>query len=170
MQEENLSLLKPLKQNVEELIPPLEAAQKEIYREDKERIIDSLNLIMGDLTMMVVMLTNIDSDIAAKELGLINDMRHVVFGYGIPELTSNNYIELFREFLQLYPNKRLTLDHIPSSIRLLQTYDQGHGTEYAGKAKSLFIQFAEAIVKADREEDFGESITLANFKDILNAV
>jgi hypothetical protein len=168
MQEENLSILRALKQNVEELVQPLEAAQKEIYGEDKERIIDSLDLIMGDLTMVVVMLTNIDSEIAAKELELINDMRHVVFGYGIPELTSNNYMELFREFLQLYPNKRLTLDHIPPTIRLLQTYDQSHSTEYTGKAKNLFIQFAEAIVKADREEDFGESITLANFKEILN--
>jgi hypothetical protein len=168
MKEENLSILRPLKQSVEELIPPLEAAQKEIYGEDKEGIIDSLDLIMGDLTMVVVMLTNIDSDIAARELELINDMRHVVFGYGIPELTSNNYMELFREFLQLYPNKRLTLDHIPPSIRLLQTFDQGHGTEYAGKARNLFIQFAEAIVKADSEEDFGESLTLANFKDTLN--
>jgi len=168
MKEENLSILRTLKQNVEELIPPLEAAQKEIYGEEKERIVDSLDLIMSDLTMVVVMLTNIDSDISATELELINEMRHVVFGYGIPELTSENYMELFREFLQLYPNKRLTLDHIPPSIRLLQTYDQGHGTEYAGKAKRLFIQFAEAIVKADREEDFGESITLANFKDTLD--
>lgn len=170
MQEENLSILRSLKQNIEELIPPLEAAQKEIYGEDKESIKDSLDLITGDLTMVVVMLTNIDSDISATELELINDMRHAVFGHDIPELTSNNYMELFREFLQLYPNKRLTLDHVPSCIRLLQTYDQSHGTEYADKAKSLFIQFAEAIVKADREEDFSESITLANFKDILNTV
>ena len=169
MREENLSILRSLKQNVEELIPPLEAAQKEIYGEDKESIKDSLDLIMGDLTMVVVMLTNIDSDVSATELELINEMRHVVFGYGIPELTSDNYMELFREFLQLYPNKRLTLDHVPTSIRLLQTYDQGHGTEYASKAKGLFIPFAEGIVKADSEEDFGESITLANFKDILNA-
>ena len=168
MQEENLSILKSLKQNVEELIPPLEAAQKEIYGEDKESIKDSLDLIMGDLTMVVVMLTNIDSDIAATELKLINDMRHVVFGDSIPELTSNDHMGLFQEFLQLYPSKRLTLDHIPASIRFLQTYDQGHGTEYADKAKSLFIQFAEAIVKADREEDFIESNTLANFKDILH--
>ena len=160
MQEENLSILRSLKQNVEELIPPLEAAQKETYGEDNESIKDSLDLIMGELTMVVVMLTNIDSDISATELELINDMRHVVFGDGIPELTSDNYLGLFREFLQL---------HVPSSIRLLQAYDQAHGTEYAGKAKSLLVQFAEAIVKADREEDIGESITLANFKDILNA-
>ena len=170
MQKENLSILRSLKQNVEELIPPLEAAQKEIYGDDTESIKDSLDLIMGELTMVVVMLTNIDSDISATELELINDMRHVVFGQEIPELTSDNYLGLSREFLQLYPDKRLTLDHVPSSIRLLQTFDQAHGTEYAGKAKSLFLQFAEAIVKADSEEDFGESITLANFKDILNVV
>jgi hypothetical protein len=170
MQEENLSILRALKQNVEELIPPLQAAQKEVYGEDKESIKDSLDLIMGDLTMMVVMLTNIDSNIAATELKLINDMRHVVFGYSISEFTSDNYMELFREFLQLYPDKRLTLDHVPASIRHLQTYDQAHGTDYAGKAKSLFIQFAEAIVKVDTEEGFDESITLANFKDTLNAV
>ena len=169
MQEENLSILRSLKQNIEELIPPLEAAQKETHGEDTETVKDSLDLIMGELTMVVVMLTNIDSDISATELELINDMRHVVFGKEIPELTSDNYLGLFREFLQLYPDKRLTLDHVPSSIRLLQTYDQGHSTDYAVKAKSLFLQFAEAIVKADKEEDFGESISLANFKDILNA-
>jgi hypothetical protein len=168
MREENLSLLRPLKQNIEELIPPLDAGQKEIYGEDKESIKDSLDLIMGDLTMMVVMLTNIDSDISPTELELINDMRHVVFGYGIPELTSDDYMGLFQEFLNIYPDKRLTLDHIPASIRLLQAYDQGHDTQYAGKGKSLFIQFAEAIIKADKKENFAESITLANFKDILD--
>jgi len=168
MQEENLSILRSLKQNIEELIPALDAAQNEIYGEDQESKKDSLDLIMGELTMVVVMLTNIDSNISPAELELINEMRHVVFGSGIPELTSDDYTGLFREFLQLYPDKRLTLDHVPTSIRFLQTYDQGHATEYAGKAKNLFIQFAEAIVKADQEEDFGESITLANFKDILN--
>ena len=115
--------------------------------------------------MVMVMLTNTDSTISAAELELINATRHAVFGDGIPELTSDDYLGLFREFLQLYPEKRLTLDHVPSSIRLLQAYDQSHGTEYAGKAKQLFIQFADAIVRADMEEDFGESITLANFKD-----
>lgn len=169
MQENDLSFPGPLKQNIDELIPPLDAAQKGIHGEDKESIKDSLDLIMGDLTMMVVILTNIDSEISATELGLINDMRQVVYGTGIPEFTSEDYMGLFQEFLTLYPDKRLTLDHVPASIRLLQSYDQGHDTQFAHKAKSLFIQFAEAIVKADRNEDFEESIALANFKDVLDA-
>jgi hypothetical protein len=126
MQENDLSILRPLKESIDELIPPLDAAQKEIHGEDKD-------------------------------------------GNGIPEFTSEDYVGLFQEFLTLYPDKRLTLDHVPASIRLLQSYDQGHDTQFALKAKSLFIQFAGAIVKADRNEDFEESIVLANFKDVLDA-
>lgn len=170
MQEENLPVLMSLKQNVEELAPPLEAAQEEFLGEESGTRQSGIDLIMGDLTMMVVLLTNVDSEISAQELKLINDMRHVVYGYGIPELTSEDYLGLFRELLQLYPDKRLTLDHVPASIRLLKTYDQKHGTDYAGKVKGLFIQFAEAIVRADKQEDFGEDILLTNFKDILDAV
>ena len=169
MQEENLSILRFLKQNIEEIIQPIETAQEEIIGEENGNKQSGIDLIMSDLTMMVVLLTNVDLNVSAHELKLINDMRHVVYGYGIPELTSDDYMGLLREFLRLYPNKRLTLDHVPSSIRLLKTYDQGHGTEYAGKAKSLFIQFAEAIVKADKQEDYGEDILLTNFKDVLNA-
>ena len=170
MQEENLAILRSLKQNIEELILPIEAAQQEVYGEDQESKQDGLDLIMSDLTMMVVMLTNIDGIVAPAELELINDIRHVVYGYGIQEFTSDDYIELFREFLNLYPNKRLTLDHVPSSIRLLQTYDKEHDTKIASKAVSLFIQFGEAVVKANKKEDHGETMMLENFKQTLNAI
>jgi hypothetical protein len=170
MQEETLSILRSLRQDIESLIPPLEAAQEEILGTEGENRQSGVDLLMSDLTMMVVLLTNVDSKISADELKLINDMRHVVYGYGIHELTSDDYIGLFREFLQLYPNKRLTLDHVPPSIRFLRTYDQKHSTGYASKAKGLFISFAEAIVRADKQENFGEDILLTNFKDVLNAV
>lgn len=170
MQEENHSMLGSLKQTIEELIPPLDAAQEESVGEESGDKQPGIDLLMSDLTMMVVLLTNVDSEISARELKLINDMRHVVYGYGIPELTSQDYLGLFREVLKLYPNQRLTLDHVPTSIRLLKTYDQTHGTDHAGKAKGLFIQFAEAIVRADQQEDFAEDLLLSNFKDVLNAI
>jgi len=97
-------------------------------------------------------------------------MRHVVYGHGIRELTADDYMELFREFLNLYPDKRLTLDHAPSSIRLLQTYDEEYNTNLAKKAISLFIQFGEAIVKANKKEDHGEAMLLENFKETLNSL
>jgi hypothetical protein len=170
MQEQNIAILRALKPMMEELTLPIESAQQEIYGENLEGRQNGLDLIMSDLTMMVVMLTNIDGHVAPAEIKLINDIRHVVYGYGIRELTSEDYMELFREFLRLYPNKRLTLDHVPSSIRLLQSYDQEHGTDFTGKAVGLFIQFGEAIVKADQKEDHGEIMLWENFKDTLRAL
>jgi hypothetical protein len=170
MQEENLAILRALKQNIEELVPPIETAQQETYGEDLEGLQDGLELVMSDLTMMVVMLTNIDGHVAPAELELINDIRHVVYGHGIRELTADDYMELFREFLKLYPNKRLTLDHVPSSIRLLQSYDEEHKTNFAKKAVSLFVQFGEAIVNANKKEDHGEIMLLENFEETLGAL
>ena len=168
MQEENLAILRSLKQNIEEIIAPLEAAQLEFYKENRNMIQNSVDLVMSELTMIVLLLIGTDDDVAPRELELLNEMRHVVYGDGIPELTSSDYRELCREFLRIYPEKRLTIDHMPSSVRLLIAYDQAYGTQYADKARTLFIQFSEALVKADNNEHPVEAIILANFKDILN--
>ena len=169
MQEANLSILRPLKQNIEEIVAPLEAAQLETNAENKENVQSGLDFIMGELTMIVLVLTGTDSDVAAREVELLNDMRHVVYGSDIPELDSSDYLELCREFLRIHRETRMTVDHLPTSVRLLLAYDQTHGIEYANKARMLFTQFAEALVKADNNEHPVEAIILANFKDILNA-
>jgi hypothetical protein len=169
MQEENLLILRSLKSNIEEIIAPLEAAQLESDRENSEKMQSGLDFIMGELTMIVLLLTGTDSAVAARELELLNDMRHVVYGFGVPELNSNDYLELCREFLRVHPETRMTVDHLPTSVRLLMAYDQAHGTEYANKARTLFVQFGEALVKADNNEHPIEAIILANFKDILTA-
>jgi hypothetical protein len=169
MKHEYLAILRSLKQNIEELSPPLEAAQRKVYGEDEERIQSSLDLTMGELTMTVLVLMGADSEISADELELLNDMRHVVYGFGIPEFNSSYHGELCEKFVRLYPRIRLSLDHIPSSIRLLRTYDTEHGTTYAEKARNLFVQFADAVATADNRGDFEEDSLLANFKDLLNA-
>ncbi len=169
MQEENLSILGSLKQNIEEIVTPLDVEQSEVYGDDTEKMQSGLDLIMGELTMIVLLLTGTDSDVADREVKFLNDMRHVVYGYGIPELNLGDFLELCQEFLRVHPERSMTLDHLPSSIRLLLAYDQAHGTEFADKARMLFVQFAEALVKADNNEHPVEAIILANFKDILNA-
>src|SRR5574341_76600 len=169
MNEENLSILRSLKQNIEELATPLEAARLEAYPTNQERVQSGLDFIMSELTMIVLLLTGTDSDVADRELDLLNDMRHVVYGFGIPELTSKDYMELCREFLRINPESRMTVDHLPLSVKLLRNYDQAHGTEYASKARTVFMQFAEALVKADNNEHPVEAIILANFKDTPNS-
>ena len=170
MREENLSILRSLKQNIGEIIAPLEAAQSEFYKENRSRIQSSVDLAMSELTMVVLLLTGTDDDVAPRELELLNDMRYIVYGIGIPVLTSSDYQKLCKEFLRLYPEQRLTLDLVPASVRLLLTYDQAHDTEFGNKTRALFVQFAEAIVKADHNEHPVETVRLAHFKEILNSV
>jgi hypothetical protein len=169
MNEENLSILRSLKQNIEKIVAPLEAAQLEAYVENEELVQNGLDLITGELTMIVMLLTNVDHDISNSELELLNDMRHVVYGYGIPELTSNDFKELCEKFLRLYPKSRFTFDHLPPSIRFLRAYDKTHGTDHAATARAIFIQFSDAIVKADKNEGQLETMVLENFKDVLNS-
>ena len=169
MKEEFLPILRSLKQDIEELIKPIEIAQIEFYGENSERIQDSMDLIMGELTMTVLWLTDTDADVSSGELELINDMRHVVYGYGIPDLTSNSYIELLTEFLKLYPKRRIGVDNLPITILALRNYDRKHETNFADKARKIFIQFADAIVMADKNENPSESMGLAYFREILDA-
>jgi hypothetical protein len=169
MQEENLVILRSLKPNIEEIVPPLEAAHFEVYGQDSQEMKSGLDFLMSELTMTVLLLTGADEEVAESERELLNDMRHVVFGHGIAELNSSDYMDLCREFLRIYPTSLMTVDRIPLSVRLLMQYDKKHGTEYASKARTIFIQFADAIVKADKNEDLVEAIILANFKDTLNA-
>ena len=168
MQEETLTILRALKANLEELTLPIEAARQETYGEGQEGLQSGLDLIMSDLTMMVVMLINIDGYVAPAEVEMINDIRHVVYRYGIPKLDSSDYWEMQRQFLRIHPDRHLTLDHLPLSVRLLDVYDRSHGTEYAAKARLLFTQFADALIRIDQNETRFEKIVLENFKDILN--
>jgi hypothetical protein len=168
MQQENLSILRALKENIEELIVYIEAGELESYGEDSHKVQSGFDLIMGELTMVVLRLTDSDGTISPSELEFLNDMRHVVFGYGIPELVSEDYWELQRQFLRIHPDRLLTLDHLPLSVRLLDVYDQSHSTKYGTTARMLFTQFADAIIKADNDENIYEKMTLENFKEILN--
>ena len=169
MQEEFLLILRSLKQNIEEINTPLEAAQLDFYGEDNEKVQNGKDFIMGELTMVVLMLTDVDQGVSKGELELLNDMRHMVYGYGIPELNSDDYFELMRKFLSIYPGSVFTLDHMPASVRVLKDYDEKKGTNYADKARSVFTQFANAMILADKEENYIETIVLENFKDFLNA-
>jgi hypothetical protein len=168
VQQENLSILRALKQNIEELAPIIEAGEIEFYGEDSPKVQSGLDLILGELTMVVLLLTDQDGTISTSELELLNEMRHVVLGHGIPELSSDDYWELQRQLLRIHPDRLLTLDHLPLSVRLLDVYDQSHGTEYGAKARQLFIQFADALIKIDENETHFERMVLENFKEILN--
>ncbi len=162
----NIATLRSLRQSLEGLLVPLSA---QLEGDDSGSITaqNALDLIVGDLTMVALILTNVDLRVTPDELDLLNGIRQAVYGDEISLLTSEHYEDLCRQFLHLYPRKRLTIDALPKSIMQLEEYDSTHGTCYSDKARTLFLEFAGALVIADKNRDSVESITLLNFRDIL---
>lgn len=167
MKEEYLSIIRSLENNVDELISPLDAAQIEFYGENDERIQKSLDLLMGELIMVVLLFSSIDGVVLDRELDLINDMREVVHGNGIPQLTSHDYEELSKKVLNFYSVRRISVDLLPVSVQVLLYYDKKHGTSHGLKAREIFVQFVDAIVAVDDNEHPVEIVILGNFKEIL---
>lgn len=162
-----IPIIRLLRARIDELAAPLDAAQAEFYGEHTDRVQDSLDLIIGELIMTVLLFSSVDGIVDNRELDLINDMREVVHGHNVPRLASHDYKELCGLILNTYSTKRFSADHVPISVQVLMSYDKKHGSEYAEKARDLFIRFVDAIVEADNNEHPIETVLLGHFKEVL---
>jgi len=163
----SIQLVESLKGTIRELVEPIERIQLRIHNEESGCEPNGLELIAGELTMVVLIFTNADLNITKDETDLLNNFRQAICGGDSFALTSDDYLDMCRRFLRIHPNRRLSIDHPPSTVRYLDTYDREHGTEYAQKAKDIFFKLASAIVQADGIERPEEMMTLLNFKEIL---
>lgn len=59
------------------------------------------------------------------------------------------------------------LDRTPVSISYLETHDARHGTRHADRARALFFQFANLVIKADGRVTPKEEEALSEFKEKL---
>jgi hypothetical protein len=168
MENAKAALVLSLRQAIEELAPVLDTALSELASDRKVRARNGLELIMSELTMFAVILSNVDYRVSAEEMAIMNDIRRAIYGEDAALFNSADYEDLCREYLRLYPKGILTLDTIPDSIEFLLLYDHAHGTFYADKARDLFIRFAEEAVTADHNKDSIESILLSNIKEVLS--
>jgi len=160
-------LIRSLEETIRELVEPLESVQLQIRDDGAGELPNGLELLMGELTMVVLVLTNADLAVTDEETDILNNFHRAVYGSESFALTSDNYRELCLQFLRIYPDRFLTLDHPPYSVQHLQVYDAENGTEHAEKARAMFLRLANAIVTADGAETSEEMVTLQNFKQIL---
>lgn len=164
---QSIQLIESLNATIRELVAPIERMQSRIHDEERGYVSDGLDLLAGELTMVVLVFTNADLNITDEETDLLNDFRHAICGDDAFALSSHDYLDMCRNFLRIHPDRRLSIDHKPYSVQYLETYDAEHATEYAEKAKAVFFQVAKAVVQADEREQSRETITLLNFKEIL---
>lgn len=164
---ESIQLIESLKVTIRELVEPIERIQLGIHNEESGYVPNGLELIAGELTMVVLVFTNADLNITDGETVLLNNFRQAICGDDAFALTSHDYLDMCRQFLRIHPNRRLSIDHKPYSVQYLETYDAEHATEYAERGKAVFFEVAKAVVQADRIEQSVEGMTLLNFKEIL---
>src|ERR1700730_14654376 len=101
MENINREILASLKESIDELVKPLEAAQAEASGNDDNTMQNGLELIMGELTMVTLLLTDVDLNVSTGELDLINEMRRAVYGEQVSVLSSSDYEQLSRDLLRL---------------------------------------------------------------------
>ena len=124
----NIPFIISLRGTILELIQPIEKIQRQIHEEEGGDSPDGLSLIMGELTMVALIFMNADFNISSKETDLLNDFRLAIYGDNSLAFTSQDYIALCRRFLRLYPDRNISIDYIPNSVKYLQIYDREHGT------------------------------------------
>ncbi len=69
--------------------------------------------------------------------------------------------------LDLPPHLLKRLDRTPVSVSYLETHDARHGTRHADRARALFFQFANLVIKADGHVTPREEAALAELKETL---
>jgi len=67
----------------------------------------------------------------------------------------------------LPPHILKRLDRTPVSVSYLETHDARHGTRHADRARALFFQFANLVIKADGRVTPREEVALAELKEKL---
>jgi hypothetical protein len=149
------------------LAEPLGQLQASESSEREINLPSGHDLLIGELIMVALLFSSSDNEIAETEISLINEISQAIKGESAAEINSTNFMQVYREFVAKYPQIRLTLDQIPLSIHRLKEFDKENGTKYSESAELLFLDFASAIVRADREVREREKMALANFESVL---
>jgi hypothetical protein len=164
---ESLQLIESFRNSIREFVEPIEKIQLRIHDEESGYIPNGLDLIVGELTMVLLVFTNADLNVSDEETALLNNFRYAICGDYAFALSSDDYLDMCRKFLSIHPDRRLSIDHKPYSVQFLEAYDAEHSTDFAKRARDVFFQIAKAVVQADEREEFEEMMTLMNFNEIL---
>ncbi|MDQ3667592.1 MAG: hypothetical protein M3410_13665 [Acidobacteriota bacterium] len=129
--------IQELKNTIEELTHPLSQVLDQVdSRSDGHT--RALQMLMSELSMASLLLATADKP-CYQERKVINDLHQAVYGSDLLLVTADDYATIYRELLRRYPKVRISLNHAPHSILYLESYDKENSTDYARKAKEMFL-------------------------------
>ena len=155
---------------VREFFPALEKMCERVDVAPGDDPITGLFQIRGDFHCLGLQLANADGKVDVSECAFIRDIEETFSSpetnAGFSILNNENLLEINQKAIREYPAV-FTKVRIPTTVKLLQGYDEIHGTQYAHNARAMFFRFANALVKADGKVTAKEKRMLEEFRDQL---
>jgi len=162
---ERRKLFAEIKQEVDELIDPLDTVLVDVRIDGEDGPPEAARLIGIDLWRLGVNLAAIDGSVTVEECQMMYDAER----FFIKDVARDVDVEQYRgRIMDYYDGDPLFREmSAPSTVDFLRIYDDQHGTNYADLAKAVFFQYANAFVKADGKITAEERGALALFKENL---
>lgn len=151
------------------LVKPLKSMLEVRRRHHHRGQTSGLELIVGELTMVALLISSADWMIQTGEAALVNELQATFFVKESFPRVSHDAMEFLTRFSVLYPGVTSTLDHPPLSLRLLLAYDLNHQTRFSDLARSVFSSFASAAAEAGGPSKALTSMVVGNYQAVLQA-
>jgi AAA+ superfamily predicted ATPase len=132
---------------IPEIIEPLEKTLWSAW-EPGEDAVDGLGTLRASFVLFGLQLAYADGEISNEEAGLLYDIEEL-FDENITHLSNIQLRDIYRD--TVVKNTELFYGQIrlPTTIHYLQIFDDTHHTDYANKAKEMFLCFAQVMLEVN---------------------
>ncbi len=135
---------------IPEIIPPLEEVAWSAWQPGEEAV-NGLKSLRVSFSMFGLQVAYADGDISKKEAGFLYDIEELFEPNLLHSNISNAELRDFYKGLAIQLIEHIGEIKLPLAVIYLQMFDDANGTNYADKAKEMFLCFAHAMLEIDGE-------------------
>jgi AAA+ superfamily predicted ATPase len=159
LDEGNRKLVAHLSKALETLVAPLGESIRAVWRDGSAP--DARTVLENQLMLTAQQFINL------REVSEAEKQRYYESVCKVFRLRAAEDTFPLADSLDLPPHLLKRLDRTPVSVSYLETHDARHGTRHADRARALFFQFANLVIKADGRVTPKEEVALAELKEKL---
>jgi len=161
---ESFSIKRYILETYPQFVEPIESVEWSNW-EDGEDVPDGKNTIWIGFYLLSMSLSNVDGDFSIREIDFFRDIKQI-FDEDDDSLSSqqllNIYKNSFERNLHLFSEIK-----VPGAIIYLDIYDSNHGTTLGQNARTMYLRFANSLIKTDGKVTSQEMESLEKLKNLL---
>ena len=159
LDESNRKLIAHLSRALEVLVAPLGESIRAVWRDGSAP--DARTVLENQLMLTAQQFINL------REASEAEKQRYYEAVCKVFRLRAARDTFPLSDSTDLPPHVLKRLDRTPVSVSYLETHDARHGTRHADRARALFFQFANLVIKSDGHVTPKEEAALSEFKERL---